>query len=173
MAWAQETSVAKGDAKTDPWTSGAMGLASTSLAIRLGGYNHPAGPLRNDSIAFLEYCHSIGAAGVQTSVKGDLAKFRKRAEELGMFVEYESRLPEHADDDMSGFENSLKEANAVGASCLRVVSLSGRRYENFKTIGKSAPPQSSKRSCRSPRSRRLFWRWRITKIAPRMSLWHC
>ena len=49
-----------------------MGLASTSLAIRLGGYNHPAGPLRNDSIAFLEYCHSIGAAGVQTSVKGDL-----------------------------------------------------------------------------------------------------
>ncbi len=111
-----------------------MGLASTSLAIRLGGYNHPAGPLRNDSIAFLEYCHSIGAAGVQTSVKGDLAKFRKRAEELNMFVEYESRLPEHADDDMSGFENSLKEANAVGASCLRVVSLSGRRYENFKTM---------------------------------------
>ena len=51
-----------------------------------------------------------------------------------MFVEYESRLPDHADDDMSGFENSLSEANAVGASCLRVVSLSGRRYENFKTM---------------------------------------
>jgi 3-oxoisoapionate decarboxylase len=138
MSWGQESSSAKGDAKTDPqadpWTSGAMGLASTSLAIRLGGYNHPAGPLRDDSIALLEYCHSIGAAGVQTSAKGDLAKFRKRAEELGMFVEYESRLPEHADDDMSGFENSLREANAVGASCLRVVSLSGRRYENFKTM---------------------------------------
>src|SRR5271156_5114538 len=95
MSWAEESSSAKGDAKadpqsdpkTDPWTSGAMGLASTSLAIRLGGYNHPAGPLRNDSIAFLEYCHSIGGAGVQTSVKGDLAKFRKRAEEIGMFVE--------------------------------------------------------------------------------------
>ena len=51
-----------------------MGLASTSLAIRLGGYNHPAGPLRNDSIAFLEYCQSIGSAGVQTSVKGDLGR---------------------------------------------------------------------------------------------------
>ena len=111
-----------------------MGLASTSLAIRLGGYNHPAGPLRDDSIAFLEYCHSIGGAGVQTSVKGDLVKFRKRAEELGIFVEYESRLPDHPDDDMSGFEKSLSEANAVGASCLRVVSLSGRRYENFKTM---------------------------------------
>jgi 3-oxoisoapionate decarboxylase len=111
-----------------------MGLASTSLAIRLGGYNHPAGPLRNDSLAFLEYCQSIGGAGVQTSVKGDLAKFRKRAEELNMFVEYESRLPDHPDDDFSGFENSLREANAVGATCLRVVSLSGRRYENFKTM---------------------------------------
>src|SRR5271170_1489818 len=142
MAWAQSsssaTTAAKSDStsspKSDPWTSGAMGLASTSLAVRLGGYNHPAGPLRNDSIAFLEYCHSIGAAGVQTSVKGDLAKLRKRAEELDMFVEYESRLPDHPDDDMSGFESSLREANAVGASCLRVVSLSGRRYENFKTM---------------------------------------
>jgi sugar phosphate isomerase/epimerase len=138
-SWAQDTSsattaAAKTDSRADPWTSGAMGLASTSLAIRLGGYNHPAGPLRNDSVAFLEYCHSIGAAGVQTSVKGDLAKFRRRAEELDMFVEYESRLPEHPDEDMSGFENSLHEANAVGASCLRVVSLSGRRYENFKTM---------------------------------------
>ena len=111
-----------------------MGLASTSLAIRLGGYNHPAGPLRNDSIAFLEYCHSIGGAGVQTSVKGDLAMFRKRAEEFNMFVEYENRLPDHPDEDMSAFENSLREANAVGATCLRVVSLSGRRYENFKTM---------------------------------------
>jgi sugar phosphate isomerase/epimerase len=142
IAWPQSSSSAttatKSDPtsspKSDPWTSGAMGLASTSLAVRLGGYNHPAGPLRNDSIAFLEYCHSIGSAGVQTSVKGDLAAFRKRAEELDMFVEYESRLPDHADDDMSAFEKSLSDANAVGASCLRVVSLSGRRYENFKTM---------------------------------------
>jgi 3-oxoisoapionate decarboxylase len=111
-----------------------MGLASTSLAVRLGGYHHPAGPLRDDSIAYLEYCHSIGAAGVQMSVKGDLAKFRKRVEDLDMFVEYEARLPEHPDDDMSGFEKSLEDAKAVGASCMRVVSLSSRRYETFKTM---------------------------------------
>jgi 3-oxoisoapionate decarboxylase len=118
----------------DPWTSGAMGLASTSLAVRLGGYNHPAGPLRDDSVAYLEYCHSIGAAGVQMSVKGDLAKFRKRAEDLNMFVEYEARLPEHPDDDTSGFEKSLEEAKAVGATCMRVVSLGSRRYETFHTM---------------------------------------
>jgi len=146
-SWAQNTSppttgaakigpdaALKTDPKADSWTSGAMGLASTSLAIRLGSYGHQPGPLRNDSIAFLDYCYSIGASGVQTSVKGDLAKFRQRAEELSMFVEYESRLPDHANDDMSGFENSLREANAVGATCLRVVSLNGRRYENFKTM---------------------------------------
>lgn len=119
---------------SDLWTSGAMGLASTSLAVRLGGYNHPAGPLRADSIAYLEYCNSIGAAGVQMSVKGDLAKFRKRAEDLNMFVEYEARLPEHPDDDTSGFEKSLEDAKALGATCTRVVSLSSRRYETFKTM---------------------------------------
>jgi 3-oxoisoapionate decarboxylase len=111
-----------------------MGLASTSLSIRLGTYGRRASPLRDDSIAYLEYCHSIGGAGVQISVKGDLAKFRKRAEDLNMFVEYESRLPDRPDDDISGFEKSLQDAKAVGASCMRVVSLNGRRYETFKTM---------------------------------------
>jgi 3-oxoisoapionate decarboxylase len=134
--WAESNPSATTDpaATADPWTSGAMGLASTSLAVRLGGYSHPAGPLRDDSIGYLEYCHSIGGAGVQMSVKGDLSKFRKRAEELNMFVEYEARVPEHPEDDLSGFEKSLQDAKAVGASCMRVVSLSGRRYENFKTM---------------------------------------
>ena len=118
----------------NPWTSGAMGLASTSLAVRLGVYDHQPGPLRNDSIAYLEYCHSLGAAGVQMSVKGDLAGFRKRAEELGMFVEYETGVPQTPDADMSAFENSLRDAQAVGATCVRVVSLNGRRYETFKTM---------------------------------------
>lgn len=118
----------------DPWTGGGMGISSTSLAVRLGGYGHPAGPLRDNSIAYLEYCHSLGAMGVQMAVKGNLAEFRRRAEDLNMFVEYQSRLPERPDDDLSNFEKSLQDAKAVGATCMRVVSTSNRRYEFFKSM---------------------------------------
>ncbi len=118
----------------DPWTSGGMGMSSTSMAIHLGGYRHPAGPLRNDSIAYLEYCQNLGAIGVQMAVKGDLAKFRRRAEDLNMFVEYECPLPDRPDEDLSGFEKSLQDAKAVGATCMRVTSTSHRRYEFFKTM---------------------------------------
>lgn len=111
-----------------------MGLASTSLAIRLGGYGHPAGPLRSDPIAYLEYCHSIGAIGVQMAVKGDLEKFRKRAEELGMFVEYQGMLPDGPEGDLSGLEKAMEDAKTVGATTMRVVSTGKRRYETFKTL---------------------------------------
>ena len=59
----------------------------------LGGYGNPAGPLRDNSIAYLEYCHNLGAIGVQMTVKGNMAEFRRRAEDLNMFVEYQSSLP--------------------------------------------------------------------------------
>jgi 3-oxoisoapionate decarboxylase len=114
----------------DPWVDGGMGLSSTSLAVRLGSYGGPAGPLRDNSIAYLEYCRSLGAIGVQMSVNGNLAAFRRRAEDLNMFVEYQSRLPDHPIDDFSSFEKSLRDAKTVGATCMRVVttatSFSGR-----------------------------------------------
>jgi 3-oxoisoapionate decarboxylase len=118
----------------DDWTGGGMGLSSTSLAVRLGAYGNPAGPLSENSIAYLEYCHSLGAIGVQMAVKGNLTDFRRRAEGLDMFVEYQSRLPEGPDDDFSDFEKSLQDAKAVGATCMRVVSTSHRRYEFFKSM---------------------------------------
>jgi sugar phosphate isomerase/epimerase len=118
----------------DRYTGGGMGVASTSLAIRLGGYGHKGSPLKDDSIAYLEYCHSIGAIGVQMTVKGDIAKFRKRAEDLNMFIEYEGRLPENPAGDLSGLEKAMQDAIAVGATTMRVVSTGKRRYETFKTL---------------------------------------
>jgi sugar phosphate isomerase/epimerase len=117
----------------DPWIGGGMGLSSTSLAVRLGSYGSPAEPLRDNSIAYLEYCHSLGGIGVQMAVKGDLAAFRRRAEDLNMFVEYQYGLPDHT-DDLSGFEKSLQDAKAVGATCMRVTSTTHRRYEFFKSM---------------------------------------
>jgi 3-oxoisoapionate decarboxylase len=132
----QSNSLAGNDSPStaDPWIGGGMGISSTSLAVRLGSYGNPAGPLADNSIAYLEYCHSLGGIGVQMAVKGDLAGFRRRAEDLNMFVEYQARLPERPDDDLSGFEKSLQDAKAVGATCMRVVSTSHRRYEFFKSM---------------------------------------
>jgi 3-oxoisoapionate decarboxylase len=117
----------------DPWTGGGMGLSSTTLAVRLGSYGGVAGPLRDNSIAYLEYCHNLGGIGVQMAVKGDLAAFRRRAEDLNMFVEYQFGLPDHP-DDLSGFEKALEDAKAVGATCMRVTSTTHRRYEFFKSM---------------------------------------
>ena len=131
LALAQDNSPADNNSPTgDPWTSGGMGISSTSLVI----HRHPAGPPRDNSIAYLEYCHSLGAIGVQMEVKGDLAKFRQRAENLNMFIEYEARLPERPDDDLYVFEKSLEDAKAVGATCMRVVSTTHRRYEFFTAM---------------------------------------
>jgi sugar phosphate isomerase/epimerase len=118
----------------DRYTAGGMGVASTSLAIRLGGYGHKGSPLKDDSIAYLEYCHGIGAIGVQMTVKGDIPTFRKRLEALDMFIEYEGRLPDTPDGDLSGYEKALKDAVAVGATTMRIVSTSKRRYETFTNL---------------------------------------
>ncbi len=127
--------LAQGARPTGPgYDDGGMGLASTSMAIRLGSYGHTATSLKDDSIAYLEYCHSIGSIGVQMAVKGDLMKFRKRAEDLGIFVEYQGMLPDGPEGDLAQLEKAMEEAKTVGATTMRVVSTGKRRYESFKTL---------------------------------------
>src|SRR5919109_4508259 len=76
-----------------------MGIASTSFMgalipgspTRPGTGTAPAPnaprPQGRDALEFLEKCHALGAGGVQTGLNGDLMKLRKRADELGMYLE--------------------------------------------------------------------------------------
>lgn len=74
--------------------------------------------------------------GIQTTVGGwaeDFAKqVRNEREKLGMYLEGSIGLPKDA-SDLVRFEKEVRLAKEAGATVLRTVCLSGRRYENFKT----------------------------------------
>jgi sugar phosphate isomerase/epimerase len=82
-----------------------------------------------DTYEFLEHCHGLGAAGIQSAINGDVRKIRTRAEELGMYIE--AMVPVPWNGDTSLFEHSLRNAKAVGATCLRATTKGERRYEAF------------------------------------------
>lgn len=112
-----------------------MGIGSASL----NAYNAVVGSKNgNDPVAMAEYVRSLGGGGVQMSASGDLAKLRKRLEELGMFFEGNARLPATLAEDTAAFEKSLVDTKAAGGTVCRSVSrapqgASGRRYEFFKS----------------------------------------
>jgi 3-oxoisoapionate decarboxylase len=87
-------------------------------------------------LEYLQYAYERGAGGAQLllppSPEPDLLKkIRERAEQFGMYLEVSLPLPK---DDVSAFEQIAKAAQEAGASCLRSVCLSGRRYETFSTL---------------------------------------
>jgi 3-oxoisoapionate decarboxylase len=90
----------------------------------------------NDTAGFLEFAARIGAGGIQAPLGGgnpaNPGALRRRAEELGMYVEGMAALPRTA-DAAGRFEASLEAAGQAGALCLRV-ACGGRRYEDFKRI---------------------------------------
>lgn len=103
-------------------TRSKMGIATTSyMTVRKF----------RDTYEFLENCNTLGAAGIQSAINGDVRKLRKRAEELNMYIEAIAGMP-HG-DDASAFENAVENAKAAGALCVRV-NAGGRRYEDFTTL---------------------------------------
>jgi 3-oxoisoapionate decarboxylase len=103
-----------------------MGIAATSFVA--------PGPARRarDTYEFLEKCHGLGAAGIQSQLNGDLPKLRARAEQLGMWIEGIAGIPRNG--DMSALERTLMDGKASGVTVFRCALLSGRRYETFPTL---------------------------------------
>jgi sugar phosphate isomerase/epimerase len=88
----------------------------------------------DDPLTFLDYCHALGAAGVQTSLgardEAYTAKLRARAEEHKMYLEGSARLPRDK-GDVERFAAEVRTAKACGAAVVRTVLMNGRRYEVF------------------------------------------
>jgi sugar phosphate isomerase/epimerase len=88
----------------------------------------------NDPLTFLDYCHELGAAGVQTALgsrdEDYTAKVRARAKEHGMYVEGSLRLPRDR-ADVARFTAEVSTAQECGAAVVRTVLMDGRRYEVF------------------------------------------
>lgn len=114
-----------------------MGVVVHSYGNRYGSkVESTKYPGFQNAVDFMRHCHSIGAGGIQTLVSGwadDFArKVRDERENLGMYLEGSIGLPQ-SETDVSRFENEVLLAKEAGASILRTVCLSGRRYENFKS----------------------------------------
>jgi 3-oxoisoapionate decarboxylase len=114
-----------------------MGVVVHSYGIRYGSKVESAKyPGFVTALDFMKHCHSIGAGGIQTTVGGwaeDFAKkVRDEREKLGMYLEGSIAMPKNQ-EDVPRFEKEVLVAKEAGATVLRTVCLSGRRYENFKT----------------------------------------
>ncbi|MBM4047302.1 MAG: sugar phosphate isomerase/epimerase [Planctomycetes bacterium] len=115
--------------------SGRLGLCIHSLMIRSAadrdsGARNPI----SDPLTFLEYCHRLGAAGLQmplgTREADYIARFRQQAEAYGVFIEGSVGLPRD-ERELGPFEAAVRAAQQMGASVLRTVMIPGRRYERF------------------------------------------
>jgi sugar phosphate isomerase/epimerase len=117
------------DPKAKP---GRLGIVIHSYGIRRA--HRPSGFA--DPLVFLEYCRKLGAGGVQVSLgRGDDAFVSKVSEAVkasGMYLEGIVGLPRGA-GDVARFNDELRTAKECGATVLRSVMLSGRRYETFET----------------------------------------
>ncbi len=105
--------------------------SAMGIVIHSFGHRRP-----DDALDFLEFCHSLGAGGIQTRLivkpPATLAQLRQRAEQYGMYVEATSGLPRS--EDTSEFEKTVVDAKQAGALCIRTACLGGRRYETFDTL---------------------------------------
>jgi 3-oxoisoapionate decarboxylase len=112
--------------------------AQASLATSMGvvQYSFSDSPHTRSAHDFLEYCHSLGAGGIQTGLSsldpGDLDLLQRRTAELGMYLEVIVSLPQN--EDAADFERHVAAARRAGAVCLRSACLNGRRYEKFTTL---------------------------------------
>ena len=112
-----------------------LGICIHSFPIRsrvkkLGGGK----PTFGEPSSFLEYCHQLGAGGIQVElgIKDETytSKLRRQAEGHDMFVEGMAVLPRNR-ADVERFEGNVRTAKRAGAKVVRVVMIPGRRYEGF------------------------------------------
>jgi len=87
-----------------------------------------------EPLAFLQYCHGLGAGGIQLPLgihdTEYTRKLRQQAEQWGMFVEGIVSPPQR-DTDVERFEAEIRTAVQAGARVLRTTLIAGRRYEQY------------------------------------------
>lgn len=111
-----------------------LGIADFSFNIRLRAER--TGKMKgnlSDPLNFLDYCHNIGAGGIQMNLgvrdEAYTRKIRQKTEKYQMFIEGSASLPR----DKSGverFDAAVRTAGQTGAGVVRT-AIGGRRYEQF------------------------------------------
>lgn len=107
----------------EPAPRSKMGIATTSYMMAWKP---------QDTLEFLDHCHGLGAAGIQSAIHGDPTVIRQRAEQYGMYVEAMVPLPKPG-GETAEFEHSLQMAQAAGCVAMRSACSGTRRYEAYKS----------------------------------------
>jgi sugar phosphate isomerase/epimerase len=111
-------------------------MKGLGIGMHSYGFAWKKGEPFHDALTFLEYAHSIGAAGVQVTIGQRDAdytrKLRERWEGWNMFLEAQASLPTD-ESAIARFTAEVEAAKAAGAIVMRTAMLSGRRYETFNT----------------------------------------
>lgn len=110
-----------------------VGMHSYGVHWKAGREGHPKARFK-DALSFLEYCHSLGAGGVQVAIGprdgSSVAKLRAQAEAWQMYFEGQTSLPKD-ESDVDRFDADIRAAKEAGAEVVRTAMLGGRRYETF------------------------------------------
>lgn len=127
---------------TIPWFEFPASLKGNSMGIVVHSYgirwnskteskNYPG---FKNALDMLHHCQEIGAGGLQVMVRGwekDFTqKIRDQREKYGLYLEGSISLPK-TQAEIPAFETDILNAREAGASVIRTVCLSGRRYETF------------------------------------------
>ncbi len=128
-----------------------LGVCKDSYQIAWGAArgNRPEAPF-HDATGFLEYCHRLGAGGIQVGLGApsseDAARLREKAEAFGMFVEGQVGLP-RTPADVSRFEAEVRAARQAGAEVVRGAAPGSRRYEAFDSADAFRRAVAEAREC--------------------------
>lgn len=140
-AWPALSSTAIGAAPggvPDDDRTRSLGLVIHSFMVRTAGdRDRPRVERFADPLRFLEHARSLGARGVQVGLgirdEAGARALRDRAEAAAMYLEGIIALPRD-ESDRERFEAEVRTAGRAGATVVRTVMLSGRRYETFSTL---------------------------------------
>lgn len=112
-----------------------LGLVIHSFPVRIAREKRGGEPI-SAPLPFLEYARTLGVGGVQVGIGArpevQALAIRERARAASMFLEGIVSLPRD-DADLARFEAEILTAKLAGATIIRTVLLSGRRYETFPT----------------------------------------
>ena len=114
-----------------------MGVGSASYHLRSRHDRETGKPPLTETLTFLDYCHELGAGGIQagiSEVSNSYAKaIRSKCEEFGMYFEASGALP-NDDTEIDEFKDFCKAARNAGARVIRTTLFRGRRYENHTSM---------------------------------------
>lgn len=112
-----------------------LGTSQTALGHYLRGLRARGGG-KFDPVEVVDHVHGLGGGGVQFTVPldADLKKLRARLEQNRMFIQGDLDLLTRHMNDLSAFEQALKNYKELGADCVRVGCFVGRRYETFNSL---------------------------------------